>query len=166
MIPEGLNPKVERGYRLINCCIIDFIVKEKGSTTFSKIEFHTGLKQNQLRWAVDILVNLRNAGIVNIKGENVTASVTKLTQIMEQEKTQLPNNYGKPWSENDAIILCELANDGVKPAIIAQKLERTEGSISMELTFWRKTGRAIPWIERNKSIRDFVNKHTSPNPER
>ena len=165
IVPEGLHLQVGRGYKLISFSIISFIIKERGKTTLGSIELHTGLGKAELSWAVDILLFLQKQGIVAIKGNRVTASVAKLAQLKEQEKINLPDNFGKPWSEDDTNILCEMSLDKKHPHKIAIKLKRTENSILMQQTFLRKTGRVMPWITRNPAIKVVVEKFVSPNPD-
>lgn len=165
MIPGGLSPKTERGYRIINNDIVGFIIKEKGDTSLGRIEEHTGLKEHNINTAADILVYLHNQGIITIDSDRVIASVARLTHIQEQENTELPDNHNKLWTEDDTVILCELANAKKNNYKIAQKLRRTESSVSQQKSDLRKGFRMIPWIKRNPSIKKFCENPVGPNPK-
>ncbi len=160
------HPQVERAVKLILLCIIDFVVKNEGKTTLEALDAHTGLKNIGTKWCADCLRLLVEEGILELNGTEVTGSVPDLTAILEQEKTVLPYNYGKPWSESDTALLCELHMAGNKDVIVAQKLDRTEGSVTLQLSAGRKAYRMIPWIERNSIIAECFSEQVSPNPER
>ncbi|RLI66814.1 MAG: hypothetical protein DRO67_00125 [Candidatus Asgardarchaeum californiense] len=166
MIPSGLNKQVGRGYKIISSNIISILVKERGTATLDFIEKETGLKAESLKWAADILLFLQSKKILTIKENIVAADLAKIQAIREQEKTLLPDNYGKPWSENDTAILCEMSLADKHPHEIALKLKRTEKAVLMRQTFLRNVGRTIPWVDRNPIIKEFVEVFKSPNPEK
>ncbi len=146
------------------------MVKEKGVTTLSKIESHTGLNNISATLTADFLMLLKQEDIIVIDRTNgawnVIADVAKLTQIKEQVKTPLPRNYGKPWSDNDVLIMCELHYNGSHPHQIGLKLERTENSISMALSILRKAYKWMPLIKKYAVVRHVASEKVSPNPER
>lgn len=148
-------------------CIIDFIVQENGETTLKRIGDYTGIKKICTELTVCLLKQLQSASILILRPDGtVLGSIAKLTRIIEQEKTTLPNNHGKPWSENDIVLLAELSEEGRIIPHIAKKLHRTESSVTMTTSTLRKAYRLIPIIEKYKVVRDFASKQVSPNPER
>lgn len=162
------HEQVERGLRKISHCIIDLIVKNDGEVPIELVEEWTGLKNVSLQITADILLWMSREGIIQINGNDesgiVSGDVEELTKILEQVKTNLPNNHGKPWSEMDYVILSELKLAETDDAIIAKKLDRTEKSVSMQATMLHKAFKLIPIIEKYETVREFVRTPVSPNP--
>ncbi len=164
--PEGVHNKVWSGYKNIAFCIIDYLVKQGGVTNLRNIEQHTGLKKIGVQWAADVLRLLAKEGNITLEGSTVIADIEKLTAILEQAKTNLPKNYGKPWSEDDIVVMCSLALDKMDVHNIAKRLERTEKAVLLCMSRLRFAYRLIPIIDRNSVVRDFASNQKTPNPKR
>ncbi len=162
---DTFHPKVQRAVDNICRCVIDLVVRHKGDVSIKLVEEHTGLKNISTQWTADILRFMAKEGVIEIRKNRVVGSVAKLTQIIEQEKTKLPKNHGKPWSEDDYVRLAERKISGNDMFTIAKLLKRTESSVQMQCSLLRKAFRLIPIIEKNKVVRDFVSTPKSPNPK-
>jgi len=163
---DSFHPKIQRAVDSIVRCVIDLVVRYKGDISIKKVEEVTGMRNISTSFTADIIRYMAKEGVVEIRSNRIVGSVAKLTQILEQEKTLLPDNHGKPWSETDIIRLAEMKMDQMSNYIIGQKLERTEQSVQMQTSILRKSFRLIPVIERNKVVRDFVSITKSPNPSK
>ena len=68
------------------------------------------------------------------KAEVVRAFYTILQNIgMNKPKKELPENAGKPWTEEEEKVLLELYNEGLSKKELSQRLGRTINSISARL---------------------------------
>ncbi len=162
----GAHKKVQRALKLILFCVVDFVVAEQGFTTLKRIEHHTGLKKIGNSWTADCLRILSQNKLIRIAGDTITGDVAALTKIKEQEKTKLPKNYGKPWTEEETVVLCELNVAGHDDVYVARKLERTENSVTQRLTQGRLAYKMIPWIKRHSVVEECFGKFVSPNAKR
>jgi hypothetical protein len=162
---NGTHEQVERAVKIILFCIVDYVVKEEGSTTLGSISGYTGLNKVGPEWTADALKILVNNNILTMNGNIVSGDVALLTKILEQEKTRLPINHGKPWSEHDYAILAEMGIQEARPTFIAQKMSRTESSVHMATSRIRFAYRAMPWIMENSALRKYASMQNSPNPE-
>ena len=158
------HPKVRLAVDSMTRCIIDIIVRHKGVVYIKQMEDVTGLKHISKTFTVDMIRYMAKEGIVEIRDDKIIGNVPKMTQILEQQKTRLPDNHGKPWSEMDYVRLAQMMIDKRGIRFIAPILKRTERSVQMQVTLLRKAYRLIPMIERNKALRDFLSEPASPNP--
>lgn len=67
------------------------------------------------------------------KAEVVRAFYTILQNLKDKPKKELPENAGKPWTEEEEKLLLELYNSGTSKKEISQSLGRTIGSITSRL---------------------------------
>ena len=68
------------------------------------------------------------------KAEVVRAFYTVLQNMgTNKPKKELPENAGKPWSEEEEKVLLGLYNEGLSKKEISQRLGRTTGSITSRL---------------------------------
>lgn len=162
---DNFHPKIQRAVDSMIHCIIDLVVKYKGEISIKRVEEVTGMRNISSQFTADIIRYMSKEGVIEIRNERIRGSVATLTEVLEQAKTRLPKNHGKPWSEDDMVRLAELRLDKLTNSDIAIKLERTEQSIQMQCSLLRKSFRLIPIIERNKVVREFVSVTKSPNPE-
>lgn len=76
---------------------------------------------------------LLDADNVCNKGEVVRAFYTVIKVLDSSGKKSLPENAGKPWTEDEERHLEELYNRGLSKKEISKELGRTTGSISSRL---------------------------------
>ena len=168
MIIKGFSEirQIQNGVELHCGCIIDFIVKEGGTTTIDKIDTYTSLYKLGPMTA-EYYVNLLSKFClpININGRVVEADVAKLTEILEQQKTELPFKHGKPWTDEDTIHMCELSNQGFSITQIAMKLHRTDTAIIQRMNNLRIGEKCMHLIEKSEAVRIFLKKRVSPNPK-
>ncbi len=67
------------------------------------------------------------------KADVVRAFYTILQNLKAKPKKELPENAGKPWTEEEEKLLLELYNNGISKKEISQSLGRTIGSITSRL---------------------------------
>lgn len=162
---DSFDPKIQRALDNIFGCIIDIVVGHKGEVSLQRVESITGLKKIGKTITADMIRYMVKEGIVELRGNTIRGNIAKLTEILEQYKTNLPEKHGKPWSEDEYVQLAEMKLNKKDTAFIVSKLERTGKSVSMQMSLLRKAFRLIPIIERHKSVRDFVSVPASPNPK-
>jgi len=160
-----VNPKVKRGILLINLCILELVIKKNGKVSFIELEEHTGLKDISLYFLADLLKVLCAHKLLIKDGDFFTGNVAELTKVVAQEKTALPENHNKLWSEKECIQLAELKMQDESNDSIAVKMGRTESSVSITCTMLRKAYRLIPIINNNKTVLEFVKIPVGPNPK-
>lgn len=164
--PGKFHHQVQRGLKKISHCIIDLIVRNDGETSLTHVEEYTGLNNISNTITADILIWMMKDDLIKIENDIITGNVEKLTKILEQAKTRLPSNHGKPWSEDDYVRLAELKLAKEDDPIIAKKMDRTEKSVAMQSTMLHKAYRLIPIIQKYETVREFVREPVSPNPEK
>lgn len=150
------HPKVQRAIDNITRCIIDVLVRKGGRTTLRYIEDYTGLKNIGINTTSDILRWMVKQGVIEIRGEAIIGDVKQLTRIIEREKSLLPSQCGTAWTEDEYVELCEMMLAKMKYPDIAKRLQRTEMSVKKQIHIIRKAYKFIPYIERNKVIREFA----------
>jgi len=164
-VMKRVHPQVERGLRVINLCIIDFLISQNGESNLDAVEKYTGLHHINTNIVADMIRFMVEEGSFILRNGKITASVAKLKLMVEQEKTLLPKRHCKLWSEEDYIRLSQLQIEKTPALEIANRMSRTEQSISMQSTLLRKAFRLIPIIENNSIVRDFASIQVSPNPK-
>jgi len=161
-----IHPQVERAILYIEMCIIDFLIKEGGSVSFSKIEKHTGLREVGIHITAEILsyMALQKILVLDLKSYTVYGNVEKLSQIKKGREIPLPPNHNKLWSDQDIVIMCEMHQKGYAIPQIAKKLGRSENAIKEMMNRLRLAYRLIPIIKQYSVVRDFCEKTTPPKP--
>lgn len=163
---KKLHEQVERGIHKIELCIIDFIIKRSGNTTVQKVANFTGLANIGDQITAEILVYMCRKGIIEISLDSfeISGDLTRLTNILIQDKAKLPEKHMQMWTDQEIVQLCELHMEGVALAEISHKLQRTEGSITKMLNRIRLAYRIIPIIEEYRCVREFCEQFASPKP--
>lgn len=158
--------RVKTAIKIINLYILEIIVQNNGIVPLHVIEKLTGLNSISPYLVGDLIKMLVTTKLVTINDNIVNGDMEQLTKIIEQEKTHLPDNHGKPWSEDDIVQLSELKLQHQVNAIIAKKMDRTEQSVAMQATMIRKAYKLIPIIKRHKPVEVFASDFKSPNAAR
>jgi len=159
---DGVHPKAKRGVKQICFCILDFVVLKEGAVSYKEMASYTGLKTFSKSVLADILAKMNQYEILKVGNGLIQGDKLELLKIIPQPKTLLPENYGKPFSETDTLMLCELRLQDIPLFVIAQRLKRTEKSIDMQSSIIRKAGKMIPWVNKHSAIREFATTHVSP----
>lgn len=67
------------------------------------------------------------------KPEIIRALYCALNELNSKPKRTLPENAGKPWTEDDDTALCQMFNEGKTQHEICSYFKRTKGSIAARL---------------------------------
>ena len=160
-----VHPQAAVGIKIINACITNFIIQEKGSTSVYAIEKYTGLKNISIHLVADLLKLMVANDIISIdRVGNIIGEMKTLTESLRQEKVHLPEKHKKLWTNGDYFRLAQLKMSGYSIELIAKNMNRTQQSVSMQATLLRKAYRLISLINENKLVRDFASIQVSPNP--
>lgn len=167
--PENrkLSPGTANGIRLINLDIIQNLVNMKGKMPLALLESKIGLQSINPTMINSLLIVMRSNKLVFMEHGIVYAmDIKKLMLVIEQEKTVLPENHNKLWSEAHIITTCEMKIAKRSNREIAKTLKRTQNSVCLQWTHLKKGYMLIPVIKNNKVVLEALEMaiKDTPNP--
>lgn len=69
------------------------------------------------------------------QAEVIRAFHTILSSPKKDQRSNLPENAGKPWTSEDEAMLSDLFNSGMKIGEISKELRRSRGAINSRLVY-------------------------------
>lgn len=166
MKKQNIHVRVKLGIRIINDCILNFIIENNGKTTFKKIEKHTGLNEISNELVAQILTYFIKKKLIKIVSKTTIAgNVANLKEYQEyirsKNRSHYPDKHGMAWHKTDLIEIAGLYNKGYNLNQIGKVLGRTPTACYHEMHLIRKAHTLVPLLNNN-TIKTFVNQGNTP----
>lgn len=149
-----LHPKIDRALTLINACIFELLINNKGKISIPEIEKITGLNEIDNSLTASVLKHLRNKRIIKIQNGYVYANTVLLKKIISHEPKK-PIRHGAVWGENDWLRFANLKKQGLSTKEIAARLGRTRSACQTEFHILNRAFSLMPIIRANNTINNL-----------
>jgi len=154
--------RIRRGVTGISLHILQLVIKRKGKVLLLDIEKNTKLNCISTGTTAGFIKLLMKEKLLKISNGYVLGNVKELMIFTAKEKTNLPGNHNKLWSDEEIELMCELKLQEVANSVIAIKIKRTERSVRKKCNAIQNAFDLIPLMKRSKAVHDFASMKISP----